>query len=105
MFKYRVKELVKALNGKLIKGNQNEILTGVSTDTRKLIDEDIFVALKGTNFDAHNILDNNSKKDIKAVIVEKDIESDYPCIIKVDDTTKALQEMAKFHRINHDDVK
>ncbi|MCF8001257.1 MAG: UDP-N-acetylmuramoyl-tripeptide--D-alanyl-D-alanine ligase [Halanaerobiales bacterium] len=104
MFKYSVREIVKAVNGKLIKGNQNEILTGVSTDTRNLSDEDIFVALKGPNFDAHNIL-NKPKKNIKAVIVEKDIEINYPFIIKVDNTVKALQEMAKFHRNNHSDVK
>ena len=105
MFKYSVKEIVKAVNGKLIKGNQNEILTGVSTDTRKLNDEDIFVALKGANFNAHNILNNNPEKNIKAVIVEENIEIDYPIIIKVDSTTEALQEMAKFHRSNHSGVK
>lgn len=105
MFKYSVKKILKAVDGKLIKGNKNEILTGVSTDTRKLNDEEIFVALKGPNFDAHNILNNSPEKEIKAVIVEKNIEVNYPIIIKVDNTTEALQEMAKFHRNNHSDVK
>ncbi len=105
MFEYSIKKILKAVDGKLIKGNQNKILTGVSTDTRKLIDEDIFVALKGPNFDAHNILNNKPEKDIKAVIVQEDIETNFPVIIKVDDTTEALQEMAKFHRSNHCDVK
>lgn len=105
MFEYSVKKILKTVNGKLIKGNQNEILTGVSTDTRKLSDEDIFVALKGPNFNAHNILNNNLNKDIKAVIVEEEIEPNFPIIIKVDNTTEALQEMAKFHRRNYNEVK
>jgi len=105
MFKYKVERILDTVDGQLIKGNKNDILKGVSTDTRKLSDEDIFVALKGEKFDAHDLIEKKIKKNIKAVIVDKLVETNCDIIIKVDDTYKALQQMAKFHRKNHKDVK
>ncbi len=105
MFKYKVDKILEAVDGQLIKGNKNDILKGVSTDTRKLSDEDIFVALKGENFDAHDLIEKKIEKKIKAVIVDKPVDTNCDTIIKVDDTYKALQQMAKFHRKNHKDVK
>ncbi|HMA59350.1 MAG TPA: UDP-N-acetylmuramoyl-tripeptide--D-alanyl-D-alanine ligase, partial [Halanaerobiales bacterium] len=105
MFKYKVKEIIRATEGKLLKGNRKQILKGVSTDTRKLNDEDIFIALQGENFDAHNFIDDNLAKQVKALVIQENIEVECENIIKVDDTTKALQAMAKFHRANFKDVK
>jgi len=105
MFGYKVKEIIKATNGRLIKGNREQFLKGVSTDTRKLNDEDIFIALKGENFDAHNFIDEKLIKQVKAIIVEKDIKTTADNVILVKDTTKALQDMAKYHRANHKGVK
>ena len=105
MFKYKVKEIIRATEGKLLKGNREQILKGVSTDTRKLNDEDIFIALQGENFDAHNFIDDNLAKQVKALVIQENIEVECENIIKVDDTTKALQAMAKFHRANFKDVK
>ena len=105
MFGYKVKEIIKATNGRLIKGNREQFLKGVSTDTRKLNDEDIFIALKGENFDAHNFIDEKITKQVKAIIVEKDIKTTADNVILVKDTTKALQDMAKYHRANHKEVK
>lgn len=105
MFKYTVNQIVKAVEGDLIKGKGNKLLKGVSTDTRKLKDEELFVALKGEKFDAHDFIDNDLKKRVKAVIVEKNIDVDFDIIIRVKDTTKALQKMAKFHRANFKNMK
>ena len=93
MFGYKVKEIIKATNGRLIKGNREQFLKGVSTDTRKLNDEDIFIALKGENFDAHNFIDEKLTKQVKAIIVEKDIKTTADNVILVKDTTKALKDM------------
>jgi UDP-N-acetylmuramoyl-tripeptide--D-alanyl-D-alanine ligase len=105
MFEYKVKEIIKATKGRLIKGNPEQILKGISTDTRKLNGEDIFVALKGENFDAHNFIDEKLTKQVKAIIVEKEIKVNADNVIKVTDTTKALQDMAKYHRANHKEVR
>lgn len=105
MFEYKISEILKAIDGKLIKGNKEDILKGISTDSRKLNDEDIFIALVGENFDAHNFINEKLTKNIKAVIVQKDIKSNVKNIIRVEDTTKALQKLAKFHRHKNKNVK
>ncbi|HKL12857.1 MAG TPA: UDP-N-acetylmuramoyl-tripeptide--D-alanyl-D-alanine ligase, partial [Halanaerobiales bacterium] len=105
MFKYKVKDILKATKGKLIKGDLNQVLKGVSTDTRKLENEDIFIALQGENFDAHNFIDDQLAKEVKAIIVQKEINVDCENIILVENTTKALQDMAKYHRDNFKNVK
>ncbi|MGM0444934.1 MAG: UDP-N-acetylmuramoyl-tripeptide--D-alanyl-D-alanine ligase [Bacillota bacterium] len=105
MFEYKISKILKAVDGRLIKGNKNDILKGISTDSRKLNDEDIFIPLIGENFDAHNFINDDLAKNVKAVIVQKEIKTDIKNIIKVEDTTKALQDLAKFHRQNHKNVK
>lgn len=49
-------EIAKALDASLIQGNIDTVCTRVSTDTRKIKQGDLFIALKGENFDAHNFL-------------------------------------------------
>ncbi|MDZ7672173.1 MAG: UDP-N-acetylmuramoyl-tripeptide--D-alanyl-D-alanine ligase [Halanaerobiales bacterium] len=105
MFEYKVSEILKTVDGTLIKGNKDDILKGISTDSRNLNDEDIFIPLIGENFDAHNFINDDLAKNVKAVIVQKEIETNLKNIIKVEDTTKALQDLARFHRQNHKNVK
>lgn len=51
-----VDEIVKALNGRLICGDSCRVVTGVSTDSRKITGSDLFFALKGENSDGHDYL-------------------------------------------------
>ena len=44
---------------------------GVSIDSRTLLSEDLFVAIKGNNFDGHDFLEEVSNKNIKAVVISK----------------------------------
>lgn len=78
---------------------------GVSTDTRSLHPHNIFVALKGENYDAHNLIkDCVVDTEIAAVVVSKlwlaenDIRDFNIGIIAVADTLVALGELATFHR-------
>lgn len=105
MIKYTADQVVKAVQGKLISGEGNQILKGISTDTRNLKDEDIFIALRGSNFDAHDFLDQNVIKDLKAVIIDREIKNKAEVTIKVNDTTEALQDLARFHQKKNKDVK
>ena len=69
----------------------------VSTDTRSLKAGDLFVALKGDNFDGHAYLELAAEKGAVAAIVDHDIESVLP-IIKVQDTKLALGRLATYWR-------
>ncbi len=72
--------------------------SSVSTDTRKIDKNSLFVALKGENFDANTFTKEALEKGAKYVIIDnKDFYIDERTII-VDDSLKALQELANFHR-------
>ena len=71
----------------------------VSTDTRKVLKNDMFFALKGEHFNgnmfAEKALSNGAKY---AIIDEKEFETKNT--ILVDDVLKTLQELATFHRMH-----
>lgn len=69
----------------------------VSIDTRTLMPGDLFVALKGPNFDGHEFVKAAAAKGAIAAMVEHEITADLPQI-RVPDTFKALGEFAKKRR-------
>lgn len=70
----------------------------VNTDTRSLQAGDLFVALQGENFDAHDFLkDVEAKKAAGAVVVNFDKTVSLPQLV-VKDTTEALGDIAMFNR-------
>lgn len=71
---------------------------GISTDTRKLIPDSIFFALKGDNFNGNKFAADALKGGCSfAVIDEKEYATSDQCIL-VDDVLKSLQNLANFHR-------
>lgn len=70
----------------------------VSTDTRSIQPGDLFVALRGERFDAHNFLEDAVRQRASALVVEKHFaEFAVPQLI-VKDTTWALGQIAKINR-------
>ncbi len=73
----------------------------VSTDSRSVNPGDCFFAIKGDNFDGHNFIEDAFAKGALCAVVEKDISPDqFPdrVILKVDDTVKALGQLAAWYR-------
>ena len=66
---------------------------GVSTDTRTIASGELFVALSGPNFDGTKFVSAAAARDAVAAVVDHNVQSDLPSI-KVDDTRKALGELA-----------
>ena len=94
-----INELIKIVNGISII-NSDEIINDIKTDTRKIKQGDIFIALKGNNYDGHNYIEEAIKKGSIACIVEEDIEND-KCI-KVSSTYKSLFDIGKYLRNKYD---
>lgn len=72
----------------------------VSIDSRSLQPGDLFVALKGPNFDGHRFVADALAKGAAAVLVERlpeDAPPDAPTLV-VDDTLKALEALARAGR-------
>lgn len=73
------------------------MLDGVSINTRANCQQRLFVALKGDNFDAHDFLQQAQESGSVAVMYERHVTTDLPCVL-VDDTHKALKDLASWWR-------
>lgn len=76
-------------------------LNGVSTDTRTVRSGDIFVALIGDRFDAHDFVTAAVAGGARALVVSReiaDVDSGV-AVFMVDDTLLALGDLARFQRI------
>lgn len=72
-------------------------ITGVSTDTRTIQPGDLFIALVGERFDAHDYIDIAEKNGAAAVVVSRPVESSVPQLL-VDDTLLGLHRLAAYYR-------
>jgi len=107
MTTWRVAELVDWAGGTLLRGDEQQDVWGVSTDSRTVQAGNVFVALRGERFDGHSFLDDAVRRGAACVLV-----SDTAClgatrlaangadpgVIGVADTEKALQDLAAAHR-------
>ena len=73
----------------------------VTTDTRILKGGEMFFALKGENFDGNEYAQKALELGARYAVVNKSsaaASSDDPRLVKVDDTLKTLQDLARWHR-------
>ncbi|NQZ20935.1 MAG: UDP-N-acetylmuramoyl-tripeptide--D-alanyl-D-alanine ligase [Colwellia sp.] len=86
-------DIAKAVSGKLV--GDNIIVDSINTDSRALQAGELFLALKGPNFDGHRFIEQAINLGCGAVIVDHQCNIDIPQII-VSDTHKALGEIAAY---------
>ena len=70
----------------------------ISTDTRKIENNCMFVALKGENFDANTFAEEALAKGAKYVIVDNPTYATSDKTILVENSLTALQQLATYHR-------
>ncbi|MFY8273936.1 UDP-N-acetylmuramoyl-tripeptide--D-alanyl-D-alanine ligase [Pseudoalteromonas sp. SSDWG2] len=87
MIKMDLNWLAKALEISLIGDNCD--VTNINTDTRTLKQGEVFLALKGPNFDGHKFIDVAEQQGAVAVIVDHQVETNLPQLV-VQDTRIAL---------------
>lgn len=82
-------------NGRLLQGDREAMIRSVSTDSRSVAGGQLFVALQGENFDAHDFLGSAAERGCTAFLISRALEN-YPVggIILVKDTLQALQALA-----------
>jgi UDP-N-acetylmuramoyl-tripeptide--D-alanyl-D-alanine ligase len=76
--------------------------SGICTDTRNILTNSLFVALKGNNFDANIFAEEAIHKGAKYAIVDEVEFSDDSKIFFVPDGLKFLQDLSHFHRSKFD---
>ena len=73
----------------------------ISIDSRTLLKNDLFIALKGKNFDGHSFLPDVLDKGVKSVVIKKGMQrllpSDFPYWV-VNDTLEAFQKLTLLKR-------
>ena len=100
-----VDDVIKVCDGKLICGNPNIILGDFCKDTRIIKEGEVFVGIKGENYNGSEYYEEALKKGAKVCILDKIVIDEvilpkYPdrAIIIVDDTIMALQKLAMYKR-------
>lgn len=103
MLELNLQEIVKATKGALLKEADVKEIKAVSTDTRKIEEGTMFIALKGENFNGNNYVLDAFNKGAKIAIVDEvkcdlnELKEDV-ALIKVQNTRRALMDLAKFYR-------
>jgi UDP-N-acetylmuramoyl-tripeptide--D-alanyl-D-alanine ligase len=95
-----VQRVIEFCAGQLESGDAAASVSGVCTDSRRASSEDVFVALVGDRFDAHDFIPEVAGR-VGAVIVDRvdPAWGELPCsVIRVDDTLAGLQQLANGYR-------
>lgn len=95
MFELSVKDIVKITSGKLLCGDENTIIRGICTNSRKIEEGNLFVPIPGERTDGHLYIESAleigaatlTSRHFDVVIAEKPY-------IQVHDTTRAMQKIA-----------
>ena len=104
---WRVADLVDWASGTLLRGDGQQDVCGVSTDSRTVRAGNVFVALRGERFDGHDFLEDAVRRGAACVMVSRNAclgeapgasSGAHPSVIGVANTEKALQDLATAHR-------
>ena len=106
MENYKIRELIKAVSGKIIQGDQDCLISRISIDSRTLIPGDLFFAIVGSNFDGHDFISEAFGKGAVGAVVCKDASTlqeneqidKNKIIIEVKNTIFALQDWSKHYK-------
>ena len=94
---FTIADILKATGGKLISGDGTGNITEINTDTRVIGENMLFVALIGASFDGNNYVEQAVKAGAVGCVVSRETKADTNLIL-VEDTTRALGQIAKYHK-------
>lgn len=107
---FSLQEINNTFGGELfasnsLKNNNDLLIDSISTDTRAISAGDLFVALRGDNYDAHDYLQEAIDKGAKALVINESsrhqlnsLSIGSVLVWLVKDTVTALGELAKYQR-------
>ncbi|MGE5799196.1 MAG: UDP-N-acetylmuramoyl-tripeptide--D-alanyl-D-alanine ligase [Syntrophaceae bacterium] len=97
-------DVVRATGGSLVRPGRSVLFDGVSTDTRTIAAGSLFVPLAGARFDGHDYIGQAVGAGAAGVLVQRGREglleksAGQAAVISVDDTLKALGDLARHWR-------
>jgi len=93
-----VKEILEATNGKLLSGNINDDIKGFTQDSRQVKEGNMYIPLIGEKADGHDYIRHAFVNGASASLTMHEINYPSKNVILVDDTLKALGDMARYLR-------
>lgn len=96
-----ISQITKFAEAKLESGDGNISVERVSTDSRTIKKGELFVALRGENFDGHKFVEDVAKNGAAGAIVDREWKGKAPgkcAIIRAADTLLAYQNLAANYR-------
>lgn len=94
-------EILKAIDGEVLIKNKT-IFNKVCIDTRKIEKDNIYFALKGENFNGNEFVKDAFERGASIAIIDevlyKNTSENFGTIIKVENSEKALLNLAKYYR-------
>jgi UDP-N-acetylmuramoyl-tripeptide--D-alanyl-D-alanine ligase len=107
MLEITLDELTKVVNGESQFGPHagDQLIQGISIDSRNISKGNLFVAIAGERFDGHQFVSEAVEKGAKASVIAKEKKQtvspeifNKTAMIQVDDTKKALRDIASWYR-------
>jgi len=96
MIPLTLKEIAFATNGVIVNQKSDSLrIDSVSTDSRVINNNCLFIALQGDNFDAHDFAQQVKESGAVALLVHKNINVDIPYVL-IEDTRIGLGLLAAF---------
>ncbi|MGV7219958.1 MAG: UDP-N-acetylmuramoyl-tripeptide--D-alanyl-D-alanine ligase [Nitrospinales bacterium] len=103
-----VQTVLKAINGSQVFGGPMDSFVGITINSRLAKPGELFFCIKGEAFDGHDFIDDAISKGVSGIIFSdkdkfsgKQVSSENLFAIQVQDTLRALQDLACFHRKQH----
>jgi len=91
----QLSDISRAVQGRLLGGEA--AITSVSIDTRTLQPGDLYIAIKGENFDGNDFVEQAERAGAAALLLQRQVETRLPAIV-VADTRRALADLASAWR-------
>jgi len=94
-------EIARFAGGSISCGDESVTIKKVTTDSRTLKPGELFVALRGENFDGHNFVESAAQSGAAGAIVEPAWNGKIPknfALVRTNDTLQAYQELAANYR-------
>ncbi|MBW2435494.1 MAG: UDP-N-acetylmuramoyl-tripeptide--D-alanyl-D-alanine ligase [Deltaproteobacteria bacterium] len=104
---WTLSEVLKATGGELLSGDPMQGFENIGIDSRDIRPQDVFVAIAGEVHDGHSFVKDVVAQGVSGLVVDRKKSADLPiadwqtrqiACVAVADTTRALGDLAAYHR-------
>lgn len=95
----QIRDIVEAVSGRLAWGDETAVVRHVSTDSRDIKDDTLFVPIIGERVDAHRFIPDVLEQGVACVFSsDHTVQGTAGACIYVEDTLHAMQQLAAWYR-------